>query len=538
MALDLRLQHKMVQQLVMTPQLQQAIKLLQLSHLEMAEVLREELEQNPVLEDRAEGGDEDGSGLGDDVDQTDDGHTDPLAVDLQTGDHDGGLSAASDYDGDADVDSGIDGDGPGVDADSQLIRDMAAVGGDDTHDDSPVDVGNGESERTIDWENYLDSYSYSLPSSGGAQAFDELPPFEATLTRPMSLHDHLIWQLHMSGMSERDQGIALMLIDEINDDGYLDPMAVDSVMEELGVDRDGVEQVLRAVQEFDPVGVASRDLRECLLAQAQRLDIEDPLVIAIIDTHLSYVERRNLAGIAKELHAPIADVGEAIRVISHLEPRPGRSFSDKEPQYITPDIYVHKVGDEYVIVLNEDGLPRLRISNYYRDALSQSAGETKSYIQDKLRSAAWLIRSIHMRQRTIYRVMESILRFQGDFFEKGVAHLKPLILKDVAEDVGMHESTISRVTTNKYVHTPQGIYELKYFFNSSINRIGGESIASESVREHIKRLIDDEDPQDPRSDQQLVEMLEQRNIRIARRTVAKYREMMRIAPSSKRKQMF
>jgi RNA polymerase sigma-54 factor len=199
---------------------------------------------------------------------------------------------------------------------------------------------------------------------------------------------------------------------------------------------------------------------------------------------------------------------------------------------------VYKVGNDYVIVLNEDGLPKLRVSNYYRSAMQGAAGSTKSYIQEKLRSAVWLIRSIHMRQRTIYRVMESILRFQRDFFDFGVRRLRPLILKDVAEDIGMHESTISRVTSNKYVHTPQGIYELKFFFNSSISRVGGDSIASESVRDHIKRAIEEEDPKQPLSDQQIVELLKGRGIDIARRTVAKYREMLRLPSSSRRRQVF
>ena len=342
----------------------------------------------------------------------------------------------------------------------------------------------------------------------------------------------------MQEFSEQEAGIAAMLVEEINDDGYLSADAAEIVSDELDVPKDDVERVIREMQRFDPAGVAARNLRECLLIQCQHHHEENKLTVAIIEKHLSNVEKRNYQAIAKELKVSMEEIGDALRIIAQLEPRPGRVYSDKEPQYITPDIYVNKVGDEYVILLNEDGLPKLRISNYYRNALSQSGGSTKSYIQEKLRSAAWLIRSIHMRQRTIYRVMESILKFQRDFFDNGVSRLKPLILKDVAEDVGMHESTISRVTTNKYVHCPQGTYELKYFFNSSISRIGKESIASESVRDHIKRLIDEEDPKHPYSDQQIVKILQERDIDIARRTVAKYRDMLRIPSSTKRKQVF
>jgi RNA polymerase sigma-54 factor len=510
MALDLRLQQKMAQQLVMTPQLQQAIKLLQLSHLEMAEVLREEMEQNPVLEDRGDGAEDIG----------------PEDADFEP------VAAADDAGGAAEV-----AEAGGVEADMGVDLTSAS--------DAPVDAtpepNSADVDRDTDWENYLDSYSYALPATAGGAGGEELPPFEATLTKSTSLVEHLRWQVQMLGLTAAEVRIAALLIEEINDDGYLAADAVELVVDELGVLADAVEDVLLALQELDPPGVAARNLRECLLIQAARLAQEDPLVHDIIDRHLPHVERRNIGAIARDLKVSPEEVSRAVRVITGLEPRPGRIYSDREPQYITPDIYVYKVGagsDDYVITLNEEGLPRLRISSYYRDAMQSFGGQTKSYIQEKLRSAAWLIRSIHMRQRTIYRVVESILKFQRDFFDRGVAHLKPLILKDVADDVGMHESTISRVTTNKYVHTPQGIYELKFFFNSSISRVDGDSIASESVRNHIERLIREEDSRAPHSDQRIVEILKAQDIDIARRTVAKYREMLKIPSSSKRKRVF
>jgi RNA polymerase sigma-54 factor len=271
------------------------------------------------------------------------------------------------------------------------------------------------------------------------------------------------------------------------------------------------------------------------------LGLQDPIVLEIIQNHLKHVENKNYKALARALGVGIDHVLSAVDIITGLEPKPGREFSDEEPQYISPDVFVYKVGDEFVIVLNEDGMPKLRISSFYREALYNRAEDfssgTKDYIQNKLRSAVWLIRSIHQRQRTIYKVVQSIIRFQWDFLEKGIAHLKPMVLRDVAADIGMHESTVSRVTTNKYVHTPQGIFELKFFFNSSIDRFDGAAVASASVKEKIRQIIESEDPAKPYSDKKMVDILKASNINIARRTVAKYREMLGVLPSSKRKRI-
>jgi RNA polymerase sigma-54 factor len=298
-----------------------------------------------------------------------------------------------------------------------------------------------------------------------------------------------------------------------------------------------VEQVLGRVQEFDPQGVAARDLQECLLIQARHVGADDDLVLGIISKHLHNLEKHNYAAIAKDLNQPLEEVYEATKVVLAFDPKPGRAYTDEESNYITPDVHIQKVGDKYFVVANDDGLPKLKISDFYRIALSKGA-KAREYIQERLRSAQWLIRSIQQRQRTIVRVTESILRFQREFFEKGSAYLKPLILRDVADDIGMHESTVSRVTTNKYVHTPQGIFELKYFFNSGITRSDGDDLASEAVKLKIRQIVANEDPKHPHSDQKIVELLLEQNIEIARRTVAKYREQLRIQPSSKRKQVF
>ena len=308
------------------------------------------------------------------------------------------------------------------------------------------------------------------------------------------------------------------------------------------MDPDQVLAVLRKIQNFDPDGVAARDPKECLMIQACKLGMENGVVGQIIENHLPDLERHRYNEIAKGLNVSIDDIKTAMKIIGGMEPKPGRAFGGEDPHYITPDIYILKVDEEYVVVLNEDGMPRLKISAYYREILKDrdgTANETRDYIQDKLKSAQWLIRSIHQRQRTIYKVASSIVKFQKEFLDKGIAYLRPMVLRDVAEDISMHESTISRVTTNKWVHTPQGIFELKFFFKSRISSVSGEGVSSESVKDKIKKIISNENPQKPISDQAIVKILkEQEGIEIARRTVAKYREMEGILPSIKRKRPF
>jgi RNA polymerase sigma-54 factor len=368
---------------------------------------------------------------------------------------------------------------------------------------------------------------------------DERPGVDAVATRRPTLQEHLQWQLQLSTFPDAERAVASWILGNLDDDGYL-RATLEEIARQAGVDEELAAATLKRVQALDPPGVAARDLRECLLLQLDALRLEDPLVRRIVDQHLPQLEKRDLRGIARDLGATIEEVAVAADVVAQLEPRPGRPFGGDEPIYIVPDIYVHKIGDDYHIVMNEDGLPKLRINRLYRDVLAKSrevGKETRDYVQDRVRSAMWLIKSIHQRQRTIYRVMESIVRHQREFFDRGIAHLRPLNLRDVADDIGMHESTVSRVTTNKYAHTPQGIFELKYFFNSSINRVDGDAIASESVKEKIRQLISRENPRDPLSDQKLAEVLKAANIDIARRTVTKYREAMNILSSTKRRRV-
>ncbi len=494
MGLELKQSLRLSQQLVMTPQLQQAIKLLQLNRLELAETINDELLENPLLDISEEAGD-----------------TEP------------GEGSESEGDGKDQVESGTE---PETKA---------------GEDPAPPEVEEVKVEEEVkeefDWENYLGEYSSAPASREGSSREDrDTPSFENMLTRAPSLKDHLIWQIRLSALDEFQQEIGSHIVCNISPEGYL-LSSVDDIALAAEVSPQEVETVLAVIQRFDPLGIAARDLRECLIIQATELYPAHDLVHEILENHLGDLEKRTYNQIAKKQGVPLEEVGEALHIIQSLEPKPGRSLSDEEPQYITPDIYVYKVDGEFVIVLNEDGLPKLKVNSFYKQALAEGgSAEAKEYVQNKLRSALWLIRSIHQRQRTIYKVTESILKHQRGFFEKGVAHLKPMVLRDVAEDVGMHESTISRVTTNKYVHTPQGVFELKYFFNSGINRVEGGSVASEAVKERIKKLVSEEDSKKPLSDQAIANILKKENINIARRTVAKYREMLHILPSSRRRQ--
>ncbi len=493
MAMEMRQELKLSQQLVMTPLLQQAIRLLQLSRMELTELVHEEMLENPILDDE---------------------------LDLDT-------ERSQERDS--------------VGGDEQMLAQLEGAGNTEIPVSEPGTASELKADATavneIDWENYLDNYNMAAPMPGHRGDSDEMPSLEATLTKPPSLHDHLAWQLKLSSIPPDQLEIGLTIIGNIDADGYIKDPPIAEIAADLGVDDQLCEQVLEKIQTFDPTGIGARNLAECMLIQAMHAGQDDDLVVKMIKSHLGNLEKKNYPAIAKDLKQPLDEIYEAAKVIMEFDPRPGRQYSLDDPHYITPDVHIHKIGEKFFVVANDDGLPKLKISNFYRSAIGSSAG-AKDYVQDKLRSAQWLIRSIQQRQRTIIRVAESILKFQRDFFEKGIAHLKPLILRDVAEDIGVHESTVSRVTTNKYVHTPQGIFELKFFFNSGISRTNGEDLASQAVKSKIKELVGSEDVKRPHSDQKIVELLKKGGIDIARRTVAKYREQLGILSSSKRKEVF
>ena len=503
MALELKLQMKLSQQLVMTPQLQQAIKLLQLNRLELVNLVSQELQENPVLEE-VEGGEE------------------PTPAELSDQTPEAGAA-------DPNADAPPEPEASAI-AETTETSEPAAEA-----DAAPSDA---DTIADIEWENYMDAYPQTgLEGRGGE---DDRPSIEATLTRRDTLTEHLGWQIRLSDFDQDEVDASRWILGNLDDKGYL-RSSVEEIARQSGLDEALVARTLAKVQMLDPTGVAARDLRECLLLQVDAMGAPDPLVREIIAEHLTLLEKRDFRTLTRVTRRSIAEVAVADRAISELEPRPGRAFGGDDPIYITPDIYVYKIGDEFHILLNEDGLPKLRVSNAYRGVLAQGrsvAKDTREYVSEKMRAAQWLIKSIHQRQRTIYKVMQSIIRFQGEFFEGGVQYLKPLNLRDVADDIEMHESTVSRVTTNKYVHTPQGIYELKYFFTSSIQRVArGEAVASESVKERIRKIIANEDSRRPLSDQRISEMLKAADIDIARRTVTKYREAMNILSSTKRRQV-
>lgn len=481
MGLELRQQLKLTQQLVMTPQLQQAIKLLQLSRLELVETIQQELMENPFLEE-----------------------LDPDVVDTA----------------------------PSTDN----LDDYQSA---HTTEQSRADE---DLMRTADWENYLGEFSSVTKQSLGRdlEVPEEGLSFEARLTSKPSLDGHLSWQMRLSNFSERDLSIGEVVVGNLDSRGYLQASAEEMREQLPDAEIADIESVIRRIQRLDPVGVAARSVQECLLVQMEVLKLDrDPILVSLVKDHLEDLEKHRYKPLTKKFRISMEDLKEYLDLLQTLEPMPGAHFSSGDPQYVSPDVFVYQHGQDFVIVLNEDGFPRLQLNSYYVENLHAKNSVEKDYFQDKVRSAEWLMKSLYQRQRTLYKVMESIVRFQREFFENGVTKLKPLILKEVAEDIGMHESTVSRITTSKYVATPHGIYELKFFFNSALDLDDGTQVGSESVKALIKQLIGGEDPKKPLSDEQIGEILKQKlEVNIARRTVAKYRTAMNIESSSKRKQVF
>ncbi|MBI5235806.1 MAG: RNA polymerase factor sigma-54 [Deltaproteobacteria bacterium] len=501
MAYELKQELKLTQSLMMTPQLQLAIKLLQLSRLELSEAVRLELETNPVLETA-----------------NDSDTAEPSAE--------------------------------GEETDSESL---------DVHDDS--DTAEQASEREpekldVDWQTYLEQDRSSAGGVDFSVRDEEDDPVSNIPSTARGLADHLVRQLNISGLDADDTRLGEFIIGNIGEDGYLryvdaeglsDAEVEARTLSEMacatGAATEAIEAVLKVVQRFDPIGVGARTLRECLLTQAMELPVRDTVAEEIISSHLDALARKNLKSIAKQLGITVEEVAQAARVINkRLNPSPGAGFGAGDERQITPDVYIHKVGDEYVITLNDDGMPKLKISSYYKRLISAGGGgieaEAKGYIQERLRSAAWFIKSVHQRQRTIYRVVECIVRFQKEFLDKGLQFLRPLVLRDVAMEIGVHESTVSRVTSNKYVHTPRGIFELKYFFSASCSMTDGSDVTAEYIKSRLGEIIKAEDAKNPLSDMEIVARLKLSGIVLARRTAAKYRESLGVLPSSRRKNAY
>ncbi len=477
MPLEQKLHLKLAQKLILTPSLQQAIKLLPMATLELVDLLNQEVVENPLLEE-------------------------VTAEELQQAD------AA------AQVDT--------ADPDPQPTTDTQ-----DTWDDADYAYFFGE---------YLDTgYQPRMP-----REVKELPPIENTLSTVSSLTDHLTWQLSVQTDDELLRSIGTAIIGNLDEDGYL-VASIDEISAMGDWPEAEVERVLTLVQAFDPIGVAARDLQECLLLQLRHLGLEETPSETIVRDHLRLLENHQLPELARQLDLPIDELTGHIDIIRHLDPKPGIPHNPAPSQYVVPDVYVRKVEDAYVADLNDDSLPQLRVSPVYRrmlDKKSPHSPETRSYIKDKFRSALWLIKSVDQRQKTIHKVATSIIAFQHEFLDHGIEHLRPLVLRDVANDIGMHESTVSRVVTNKYMHTPQGVFEMKYFFHSGIPSSYGERVSSVTIKQRIRTLVENEDPQRPLSDSRIVTVLQEEGLILARRTIAKYREELRIPTSSRRKLVY
>ena len=502
--MKLRLVPQLTQKLIMTPQLQQAIKLLQLSRLELQQSLTQHLLENPLLDE-----------LQSDVDE--------------------GESLVNE----------------------EKVETPPALEGQDRSDttvETREEQGSPEEFSASGWEEYFGRDRRSGESEYSS-AQDEFPSYEQTMAKTTSLEEHLLWQLSLSGLGDREKELGRLIIGNLDDDGYLRiPLA--EVVVGTGFAESEVESVLKDIQTFDPTGVGARDLSECLLLQLGHLGrhpfgslgsppgaLKGSVIESIVLHHLKDLEKKQYPKVAKALNVTVEEVFQATKIIGELEPKPGRPFANTQNYVIVPDVFVVKNEGEWVVLLNDDGLPRMRISPYYKQLISSGQGgtpETKAYMDEKLRAAQWVIRSIEQRNRTIVKVVSSIVKFQEQFFDHGVQCLKPLVLKQVAEDIGMHESTISRVTANKYMYCQQGMLELKFFFNAGLQRTDEPSgmHSSVSVRDMIKTMVAEEDAKRPLKDEEIAARLRKQGVLIARRTVAKYRAELNISSASQRKRFF
>lgn len=471
----------LTQQMIMTPKMQQAIEMLQLCTIELEHYLEQQLTENPLLEE------------------------------------------APSQDQETDAPSSAD------------YAPTAEIPGD-------AEPKNNENERNTDEEieSFMASYAdysyggrdFNVSEEDGKRGF-----IENTAAEPESMSRNLIGQLSLSTENATDYKIGEWIISEIDERGYFSS-SIEAGLQKLSVEPEEIERVLKLIQTFTPIGIGARDLRDCLLIQIEASHSGKPLLKKVVQDHLELLAKKQYPKIARMLKISVEQVQELGTIIASLEPIPGRYFSGRETIYVTPDVIVKKVDDEYVVYTNDDGMPRLRISSFYRNLLKSPNGnpKAKEYIRDKLRSAQWLVKNIQQRKDTIQNVAQKIVDVQKDFLDKGIAYMKPLILKEIAQRIGMHESTISRVTTNKYMETPRGIFELKYFFSSGIASSYGEAASSKSVKEVIRTLIENEDKRKPLSDQETVALLSGRGFRIARRTAAKYREELGILSSKYRRE--
>jgi RNA polymerase sigma-54 factor len=486
MSIKLRLDQRQVQKLILAPALQQAIKLLPLTNLELIEVIDAELSQNPMIE-------------------IEDEAQEQRAKDSET----------------------VAAEEAGVKNRDGILENLNLES-----TEPKMNSETADDNSFAGFQEYLDEgFRPHFYESRDAVSL------ENTLSRTPSLWDHLNWQATLTFFDAEDQRVAQDIIGDINDDGYLS-----SGVEELArlsqTTPERVDAVRAKIKTFDPVGCGSLDLREALLAQMENLQVQDEVARTIIDRHLPLLEKFDYAQISRVLNISLADVRDRIDVIKTLDPTPGRKYSGERTSYVVPDVIVTKEGDDWVVDVNNDGLPRLRISGYYRQLLAQAAAgqpEAHRFLKDGLKKALWFMRSLDQRNKTIYKVARFIVDRQKDFFDKGIDFIKPLTLMEIAQDIGVHESTVGRVVANKHMMTPRGVFSLKYFFHKSLQGSFGEDVSSLKVKDKIRKLVEGEDRDNPLSDIEIGDLLAREDLKIARRTVAKYRNQLKIEPSHIRK---
>lgn len=502
MALSLSQVQKQTQRLIMTPQMQQSIQLLQMSSQELEQLASQEVMENPFLE-IAEENDNEAEQKTTDSELDASGGDDPSVIDFTYGNQEAAPAEA-----------------PTSEAETAPAE---------TDHFSDVDVN---------WEEfYSDSDSRVYTPS---EPQDEERDFTDYVAVKENLYDSLNWQLHVSALDKHQTEIGEYIIGSLDDDGYL-RVPLEEIAEDLKCSVEDVENILLLIQTFDPVGVGSRNLPECLKIQLQNRGVKDKAVLLVVTDYLEMLQKKKFKEIAKEVKIPEEKVREIFHTIGTLEPKPGRQGNNEDVKYILPDVFVKKVDNEYMIFLNEGKTSGLRINHYYKQILQEASSalnsKEKEFALEKYKSAVWLIKNIEKRKSTILKVSDAVMEFQKDFLEKGTVGLCPLTLKQVAEVVGMHESTVARVTTNKYIETPRGIYELKYFFSPGLETDSGVDASSTSIKEMLAEIIAGENPAKPYSDQKLAELIQEKGINIARRTVAKYREQLRILSAKMRKQV-
>ncbi|HUJ70371.1 MAG TPA: RNA polymerase factor sigma-54 [Syntrophorhabdales bacterium] len=451
--LELKQTQKLAQQLVLTPQLQQAIKLLQLSQMELVEAIEQEIKENPVLEVEEEQQEE------------------------------------------------------------------------------------GEAQKKEEMLEWLERYSPSEDFS--VREDKEYPDYENMVRKGSDLRDYLRWQVGLSDFSKEERVWAEWIIENIDDNGYLSSPLQD-ISEMSGIPVESLEIVLKKIQRLDPAGVGARDLKECLFIQYENTGEKDPVFEDVLKNHFDLFRKMDLREIARKTGHSLAEIKEVIEKIKGFDPKPGRNYASEQPIYVVPDVHVVKGDDGFDVFLNDEGVPDLRMNKYYVELFVSDKlnGDTKDYIKKKIKQAEWFMRSLQQRQRTLYLVAKSIVDFQKEFFEKGIRCLKPLILKDVANYVGVHESTVSRITSNKYMATPSGVFEMKFFFTTGVGSENGDAQSANAVMDCISEIVAKEDKENPLKDEEIVALLKERfNVKIARRTVAKYREVLHIQSSRERRRL-